>query len=151
MNEQSNASENAPAPLRPKINWSAVVVVLGMAFVLAVPFLLKSAHRIGPAARGKAAKAQIASFGTALAVFKMDNGYFPPGANGLIYLVQRPPGETNWRGPYLEKSAPVDPWGHSYLYECPGRHNPQTHDLSSMGPDGRAGGGDDICNWQLRY
>jgi general secretion pathway protein G len=39
------------------------------------------------------------------------------------------------------------PWGNPYLYECPGRNNPQGYDISSMGPDGRSGGGDDITNW----
>ena len=36
----------------------------------------------------------------------------------------------------------------AYIYECPGKNNPNGYDLSSMGPDGRAGGDDDITNWQ---
>jgi general secretion pathway protein G len=93
-----------------------------------------------------AAKAQISAFGSGLGMFRTDNGYFPQGTNGLIYLVQEPPGATNWRQ-YFD-SIPLDPWSHPYIYECPGRHNPQSYDLISMGPDGRVGGGDDIGNWK---
>ena len=91
---------------------------------------------------------QISLLGTALAAFEEDNGYFPRGTNGLLFLMQRPPGATNWHGPYLGRFVPKDPWGHDYIYECPGRHNAQSYDLSSMGPDGQAGGRDDICNWK---
>jgi general secretion pathway protein G len=92
------------------------------------------------------AKAQIRAFETAFDMFKMDNAYFPQGTNGLIYLVQKPPGATNWHQ-YMD-GIPLDPWSHPYIYECPGRHNPQSYDLSSMGPDGKVGGGDDIGNWK---
>jgi hypothetical protein len=37
--------------------------------------------------------------------------------------------------------------GHKYFYECPGKHNPDSYDLFSAGPDGRIGTDDDIGNW----
>jgi len=56
----------------------------------------------------------------------------------------------DWRGPYLknETEIPTDPWGEPYIYECPGRHNPNGYDLSSLGPDKQQGTEDDISNWQ---
>ena len=47
----------------------------------------------------------------------------------------------------MQKEIPLDPWGNPYIYECPGKRNTAGYDLSSMGPDGRAGTDDDITNW----
>ena len=33
-------------------------------------------------------------------------------------------------------SIPQDPWHNDYIYECPGRHNPSSYDISSLGPPG---------------
>jgi type II secretion system protein G len=75
--------------------------------------------------------------------FKVDNGFYP---KSLQDLLQQPSGTTNWHGPYLEK-IPVDHWGNKFFYEYPGKHNTRGYDLSSTGPDGKAGTGDDIGNW----
>jgi general secretion pathway protein G len=79
----------------------------------------------------------------ALGQYVVDNGRYP---KNIQDLVQQPSGTTNWHGPYLEKT-PIDPWGNSYIYECPGRHNTNAYDLFSAGPDGRIGTEDDIGNW----
>jgi len=62
--------------------------------------------------------------------------------------MQRPANARAWHGPYLE-ALPKDPWGHDYLYECPGRHNPDSYDLLSPRPDGLLGTDDDITNWDV--
>ena len=80
----------------------------------------------------------------------MDNGFYPKGKGGLNDLIVAPNNASNWRGPYLNSEIPLDPWGNAYLYECPGKHNPSSYDILSMGPDGRAGGDDDIANWQTK-
>ena len=56
----------------------------------------------------------------------------------------------NWHGPYMqnESGIPSDPWGNPYIYLCPGKHNPSSYDIISLGPDGREGTEDDITNWQ---
>ena len=59
----------------------------------------------------------------------------------------QPRDAQNWKGPYL-KEIPKDPWNNEYIYECPGKNNPTSYDLMSMGPDGRSGSEDDITNWQ---
>jgi general secretion pathway protein G len=121
-----------------------VLVILGILAAIVVP---KFAGRTEQA-RQTAAVSQIATFGTALDAFEVDNGFYPKGKNGLQDLVEQPQNAQNWRGPYLKSQVPVDPWGNPYLYECPGRNNPSSYDLMSMGPDGREGGDDDITNWQ---
>src|SRR5205809_2160369 len=123
-----------------------VLVILGILAAIVVPKFSGRTEQ----ARMTAAQSQIATFGTALDAFEVDNGYYPKGKNGLADLVQQPRDAQNWRGPYLKSDIPIDPWGHPYIYECPGKHNPSSYDIMSMGPDGRAGNEDDVCNWQQR-
>ena len=53
---------------------------------------------------------------------------------------------TGWRGPYLKSDIPLDPWGHAYVYEFPGKVNATGYDIRSMGPDGQANTQDDVVN-----
>src|SRR5437660_2248324 len=121
-----------------------VLVILGILAAIVVPKFSGRTEQ----ARMTAAQSQISTFNTALDAFEVDNGYYPKGRNGLVDLVQPPRDSQNWRGPYLKSAIPNDPWGRPYIYDCPGKHNPSSYDLSSMGPDGRAGNEDDITNWQ---
>ncbi|HMC28194.1 MAG TPA: type II secretion system major pseudopilin GspG [Verrucomicrobiae bacterium] len=121
-----------------------VLVILGILAAIVVPKFSGRTEQ----ARATAAQSQISTFNTALDAFEVDNGYYPKGKNGLVDLVQPPRDAQNWRGPYLKSAIPNDPWGRPYIYDCPGKHNPSSYDLSSMGPDGRAGNEDDITNWQ---
>ena len=119
-----------------------VLVILGILAAIVVP---KFAGRTEQA-RQTAAQSQIATFGTALDAFEVDNGYYPKGKNGLMDLIQQPRDTQNWKGPYMksETGIPNDPWGRPYVYECPGKRNPSSYDLYSVGPDGRGGNEDDI-------
>jgi len=120
-----------------------VLVILGVLAAIVVPKFSGRTEQ----ARVTAAKSQIATFGTALDAFEVDNGYYPKGKNGLQELVTAPRDAQSWKGPYLKNEIPVDPWGAAYVYECPGRNNPTSYDLMSPGPDGKAGSEDDITNW----
>jgi general secretion pathway protein G len=100
-------------------------------------------------AKRTAVATEIASFKTALGMYEIDMGQFPQGRNGLQALMIRPngAGSASWKGPYLDKDVlPVDPWGNAYVYQFPGKHNPASYDLYSMGPSGQ-GGNDAIGNW----
>jgi general secretion pathway protein G len=89
---------------------------------------------------------QIGAFKEALNMFEVDNGHYPKGKNGLNDLVVKPRDASSDWHQYLD-NVPLDPWQHPYIYECPGRHNPNGFDLSSAGPDGQPGNEDDINNW----
>jgi general secretion pathway protein G len=121
-----------------------VLVILGILAALVVPKFSGRTEQ----AREAAARSQLAIFGTALDAFEVDNGFYPKGRNGLQDLVVQPRDAQNWKGPYLKGEIPNDPWNNAYVYECPGKHNPNHYDLMSAGPDGREGGDDDITNWQ---
>jgi general secretion pathway protein G len=119
-----------------------VIAILGILAALIVP---KFAGRTGQAQEA-AAKSDIASLGTVLDAYEVDNGSYPRGKNGLNDLVTAPRDAQNWRGPYV-KELRLDPWNNAYIYEYPGKNNPSGYDLSSMGPDGKANTDDDITNW----
>jgi general secretion pathway protein G len=122
-----------------------VLVILGILAAIVVPKFSGRTEQ----ARITAATTQISSFSTALDAFEVDNGYYPKGRNGLQDLVTQPRDAQNWKGPYL-KEIPLDPWKEEYIYECPGKNNPSSYDLMSMGPDHKTGGDDDITNWTQR-
>ena|SRR5579862_8189186 len=144
MNEQSGQHNEKPVVARSKTRWITAIVLFGLLMFLASGIVR---HRIrrGPYARNTAALVQIEALRMSLDAFHTDNGYFPRGTNGLLYLMQRPRGATNWQGPYLNPRLPLDPWSHNYVYECPGKHNPQSYDLSSTAPNGQI-----LCNWKGR-
>ena len=72
-----------------------------------------------------AAKTDIASFKTALSMFEMDMGDYPDGRDGLQALVTKPSGAgSKWRKYLDTDKLPNDPWEHPYVYEKPGKHNP---------------------------
>jgi general secretion pathway protein G len=126
-----------------------MLLVLVILAVLAAIVIPKFAGR-SQQAKVTAAQSQIAGFETALDSFEVDTGFYPQGSAGLNALVDQPSNAQNWKGPYLKKGVPLDPWGNAYIYSYPGKNNPKGYDLMSVGPDGRAGGEDDIVNWEVR-
>lgn len=96
----------------------------------------------------KVARAQIDAFEKALESYRLDTGRLPTTEQGLEALMTQPPGLAKWRGPYLKKAVPPDPWGNPYQYKQPGEHG--EFDIVSLGRDSKTGGqGDDvdIVNW----
>jgi general secretion pathway protein G len=82
--------------------------------------------------------------GAALDAYRLDNGRYPSTDQGLSALNTEPtmePRPTNWRGPYLRKQVPNDPWGNPYVYTSPG--SAAGYDIVSLGADGVPGGEDE--------
>ena len=119
-----------------------VLVILGALAAIVVPKFSGRSEQ----AKQVSAQTQISAFETALNSFEVDNGFYPQAKDGLGALVAAPSNAQNWRGPYI-KDVPLDPWGAAYVYENPGKNNTSGFDISSLGPDGRAGTDDDITNW----
>ena len=132
------------------IELMVVIVILGILAGLIVPKIMGRPEQ----AKEVKAKMLIESISTALHLYKLDNGEYPTTEQGLQALVQPPAsGDTpkHWRkGGYLEKGrVPKDPWGHDFVYLCPGVHD--DFDLISYGADGVPGGEDknkDINSWE---
>src|SRR6266567_3665808 len=123
-----------------------VLVILGILAAIVIPKFSGRTEQ----AKEQAAVTQISTFKTALDAFEVDNGYYPKGKSGLQDLIVAPRDAQNWRGPYMQTDViPKDPRGNDYIYECPGRHNPTSYDLSSMGPP--PGGEKVIANWTITF
>ncbi|NTV29631.1 MAG: type II secretion system major pseudopilin GspG [Candidatus Omnitrophica bacterium] len=125
-----------------------VVIIISVLAAMVVPNLVGR----GEQARVSATRADIAgNLATALDLYEVDNGKFPSTEEGLQALSTKPTtaesATDKWHGPYLKKKQiPLDAWGKEYIYLCPGTHNPESYDLSSLGADGVASS-DDITNW----
>ena len=64
------------------------------------------------------AKTQLQTLSLPLTKFQFDTGQYPTTDAGLGAL-RVAPGDINvdkWRGPYLPKELPADPWGNPYHY-----------------------------------
>jgi general secretion pathway protein G len=116
-----------------------LVVLAAIAILAAVvgPSLFRN---VGDA-KMSSAKSQLEIFATSLGAFRLDNDGYPTTGEGLDALRTAPPaGRRTWRGPYLTKVVPLDPWGRPYTYISPGIQNPESFDLYSLGRNGVIGG-----------
>ncbi len=124
-----------------------VIVVIAILATLVAPNVFQ---HVG-SARETTARSQIEMFGAALDAYRLHVGRYPSTEEGLASLWERPASApSTWRGPYLRKAAPLDPWGNAYSYQSPGEVNRASYDLVSLGADGRRGGDGedaDITSW----
>jgi general secretion pathway protein G len=123
-----------------------VLLILATLAAIVVP---RVAGR-GQQAKITAAGTDISNLGTALNNFETDCGRFPTTEEGLNALMVQPPSANGWKGPYLEKGVPNDPWGNPYVYRYPPQHTNVSFDLYSFGPSGQDGGADNIDNWTIK-
>ena len=127
-----------------------VIVVIGVLASLVAPNIFR---HVGTA-KETTARAQIEMLGAALDAYRLDTGRYPTTEQGLAALWQEPtadPRPVNWRGPYLRKAVPADPWGNAYVYRAPGTASGSGYDLLSNGADGRVGGAGedaDVVSWK---
>jgi general secretion pathway protein G len=111
-----------------------VVVILILA-ILAALIIPRVVGRTDDAKRSKAAS-DIATLRSQVQLFKSDVGDYP---QSLMDLRTRPSeGADGWRGPYLDKELPTDPWGNEYDYQVSSSGDEFT--IISYGQDGAPGG-----------
>ena len=116
-----------------------VIIVLGLLAGLVAPQIIGRLSE----AKSTTARTQVELLSVGRDGYRLDNGSYPTTEQGLAALREKPtrsPVPANWRGPYLRKDVPVDPWGRAYLYRAPGERNSNGFDLLSLGRDGKAGG-----------
>ncbi|MEO8578554.1 MAG: type II secretion system major pseudopilin GspG [Gemmatimonadales bacterium] len=116
-----------------------VLIVIGLLAGLVAPQIL---GRVADA-RITTARAQVELLGVALENYRLDNGIYPGSSQGLEALRAKPAGSPeprNWRGPYIRKPVPLDPWGRAYLYRSPGDKDRNGFELQTFGRDGKPGG-----------
>lgn len=129
-----------------------VITVIAILAGMVTPMVFRN---VGDA-KVSTVRAQIEIFATALDAYRLDNDYYPTSEQGLEALRHAPEGgqaDVNWRGPYLRKDPPLDPWKRPYIYMSPGESNPEAYDLLSYGRDGAPGGSGedaDFTSWESR-
>jgi general secretion pathway protein G len=100
-----------------------VVVIIG---ILAAAVSISASHYLNKAKTNRA-KADIATYGSALSSYYAENGRYPTPAEGLAILVPK----------YIDKLR-KDPWSRPYVYNQPGRNGP--YEIICYGADGKEGG-----------
>jgi general secretion pathway protein G len=121
------------------IEMLVVITVIAILAAVIAPTIFRN---VGDA-KAAAARSQLQIFELALDAYRLDNDYYPSTTQGLSALVQSPAGDPptpRWRGPYLKRRIPDDPWGRPYIYRSPGGSSPDGYELLSLGRDGRPGG-----------
>ena len=114
-----------------------VITVLAILASLVTPMVFRN---IGDA-KATTARTQMEVFSLALDSYRLDNDYYPSTAQGLEALRSAPAGEPearNWRGPYLKKVVPLDPWGRPYMLQV--APDGRLVEVVSLGADGQPGG-----------
>ncbi len=137
--EQIKFIDLKPTDLRP-----GVVVVASLILLFGFIFIASLNRRGGDSAVGFE-RGRLRLVQNALEIYEIDTGRYPVTTNSLDFLAVQPENATN-RIAYLS-AVPRDSWGRQYRYEFPGRHNTNSFDLSSAGPDGKFGTADDVGNW----
>ena len=111
-----------------------VVVILILA-ILAALIVPRIVGRTDDAKRSKAAS-DISTLRGQVLMYKSDVGVFP---ETLMDLRTRPSeGADGWRGPYLDKELPTDPWGNEYDYQV--SSDGENFTIISYAKDGAPGG-----------
>jgi general secretion pathway protein G len=103
---------------------------------------------INETAQKQKVQSDLLGFKEMLAAYQLESGTLPTTEQGVKVLWTKPtvePIPQHWRA--MLESETLDPWGHPYQYQNPGKHNPDRYDIYSMGPDGQPATSDDIGNW----
>ena len=123
-----------------------VIAIIGLLASLVAPRLFGQISK----SERETARAQIDSISKALDTYRVDMGQYPTTEQGLSVLSTRPSENAiRWRGPYLQKQLPPDPWGRMYEYKGAGEG--RDYSLLSLGKDGRIGGegdNEDVVSWK---
>ncbi len=135
-----------------KIKKAAGFTLLEMVIVLGIIGLIIGGAigvmgRVGAGAAVQRVKGDMQAMSSALKMYKINNGFYPSGAQGLKALVARPggsPAPKSWT--QLADRVPMDPWGQEYLYKFPGTKTPSEFEIISKGEDTQQGTEDDITS-----
>lgn len=122
-------------------NWGGRLLAAGL-------LVLVSSLAMAESLRIHKALDQVRFLFEATQLLSIDLGRPPKTAEWPSILLDAPPTEGAWRGPYLG-GMPRDPWNNHYLFRAD-VSGPGTFGIYSIGVNGidEGGSGDDVSSWQ---
>ncbi|HLS87419.1 MAG TPA: type II secretion system major pseudopilin GspG [Burkholderiales bacterium] len=146
--QQTNTQRKTGPSLRERgftlLELLVVIVIIGLLAGYVAPRYFSQVGK----SEVQVAKAQLDALEKALEQYRLDMRRLPTADEGLQALVVKPAAAGEWRGPYLKKAVPLDPWGKSYVYKVPGDTGEYT--ILSYGRDGKPGGEGEDADIVLR-
>ena len=110
-----------------------VIVIIGLLATIVIINVMPAADR----AAATKARADVATLDQGVQMYRLNNGRYPTGEEGLQALV-----------PEFIQRLPNDPWSNPYRYSVPGQDG-RPYTIATWGADGREGGSgenEDIAN-----
>ncbi|HEX5470292.1 MAG TPA: type II secretion system major pseudopilin GspG [Lacipirellulaceae bacterium] len=125
-------------------------VLLVLVILVILASLAVSTYRgVQTRAMKDAAKSKVGMVAKQIDLYQVHMLSFPGSLNDLITKPNDARAADRWAGPYLKDNEALrDPWENDMRYATPGKHNTDSYDVWSVGPDGQDGTADDIGNWQ---
>jgi len=115
-----------------------VLAILGLLIALVAPAMIR---QLG-SAKHKVAEQSVERLAGILDLYRLDVGDYPSTAAGLAALNENSANVAGWNGPYLKDAGGIDdPWGHPFQYRYPSQRPNHSFDITSLGADGKPGGG----------
>ena len=112
-----------------------VIGILALLATVATPQVMRYFSR----AKTEIAALQVRNLATAVELYFVETGKYPSNDFGLKALLEAPPGESRWNGPYIKGIKDLnDPWGRPFLYRLPGQKS--EFEVFTLGRDGAPGG-----------
>lgn len=127
---------NAHRPAFTLLEMLVVLAIISSLAMIVGPSVLQHVRT----ANTTAARSQLEMLTVALESYRIDNARYPSTEEGLEALRVRPDGITTWRGPYLRRNVPLDPWGRVYTYRASPTDLDARYELYTLGRDGAYGG-----------
>ena len=125
-------------------------IALVLALAIALTFVTPRSFRPWGDRRATA-RTDLIAIGAALETYRYDTGHYPTTVQGLAALVDTPATRPrNWRGPYVLRPIPSDPWGTPYAYRRDDAAGREDFFLASYGADRRPGGRGDSADVTVR-
>lgn len=115
-----------------------MIVVLAIIAIVATMITMNVIDRPDQA-KATTTKTNLLSVEGALKMYRLDNGSYPTGQQGLKALVERPatpPAPNSYPSEGYLSRMPADGWDHPFEYQSDGN----SFTLKSLGKDGKPGG-----------
>jgi general secretion pathway protein G len=142
---------NQPVPAKKRLPRWLRIVFWTLGIVWGVSILASVGMRGYTASHGGTevtqARARLKALEISLWMRKKLNGSFPTEEEGLVSLFVEDPANAPDDKLHRAEERTKDPWHRRFQYRMPGKHHPESYDLSSFGPDGIEDTADDIKNW----